>query len=225
AAALGADFGGTEGLDRIGSAVAGGHIRLTSFAAPEEEVLRQAGVAGELDAGEEAFPLRVVAQNFGSDNGEGTKLDYWVDRQIDTACDLAAEGGDPEMSCLVTTTLANEVPPGLGEYVGGKPYGVLESLLETYVPQGAEITSVTLDGRPAEAFGASQTPPRGYGRASSRRPGRPRSPDDDPTAVDALHGRHGRLPRGGAGSRRLRRTLGDAIGPIGYPGGRSARPR
>lgn len=152
AAALGADFGGTKGLDRIGSAVAGGHIRLASFAAPEEEVLRQAGVAGELDAGEEAFPLRVVAQNFGSDNGEGTKLDYWVDRQIDTACDLAAEGGDPEMSCLVTTTLANEVPPGLGEYVGGEPYGVLKSLLETYVPQGAEITSVTLDGRPAEAF-------------------------------------------------------------------------
>lgn len=149
--ALDADLGGTEGLDRVGGALAGGHIRFVSFDEEEAKVLDRTGVTGELDAGEDAFPLRVVSQNFGSDNGQGTKLDYWVDRDVVARCSLELED-DPEMQCAISTVLTNEVPGGLGEYVGGAPYGVLETLVETYVPREADIASVEVDGRVEEAF-------------------------------------------------------------------------
>jgi len=149
--ALGADFGGTDGLSRIGGALAGGHIRFTSFQAEEQEVLVDADVAGELDAKVASFPLQVVAQNFGSDNGQGTKLDFWADRTIEVDCALEVED-DSRMECRVETTVANTVPSGLGEYVGGKPYGILTTLVETYLPEGGEVTSSSLDGDSAETF-------------------------------------------------------------------------
>lgn len=150
--ALDAGFGGTEGLDKLGAAVAGGHMRMTSFDPSEQDLLANAGVAGELGADDETFPLRVVAQNFGSDNGQGTKLDFWIERAVTTGCELQLDGDEPEMTCTVETRVENEVPPGLGEYVGGAPYGVATSLLETYIPAAAEVASATLDGEPAETF-------------------------------------------------------------------------
>jgi hypothetical protein len=50
-------------------------------------------------------------------------------------------------------TIANEAPAGLPEFVTQyTPYGLFKNYVEVYVPAGARLTGVEVDGEPAGAF-------------------------------------------------------------------------
>jgi hypothetical protein len=124
-------------LEEAGRAVAGGHVRVVSFDPDEQAVLDALDASGDLD-GTPGDSVLVAAQNFSAD-----KLDYWVRRRVAHSCTADEDGA----ACTTEVTLANRAPAdGLTRYVAGKPYGELESLVEVYVPEAAEIGSVVLDG-------------------------------------------------------------------------------
>ena len=135
---------GPETLSDLGALAGGGHIRVTSLDPEEQQVLDDLGISGDLTPpGALAHHVLVTAQNFGSDAGQGTKLDHWARRSLVLRCAVADKA-----TCGVTTTIENDAPERLPVYVGGD--GVLRSYLETYVPAEAEIRSVLLDGAPTE---------------------------------------------------------------------------
>ncbi|HYP23735.1 MAG TPA: DUF4012 domain-containing protein, partial [Actinomycetota bacterium] len=128
-------------VERAGSAVAAGHIRIVSFDPDEQRVLDGLDASGDLDAAP-VDSLLVAAHNFSAD-----KLDYWARRSVSHSC--AIDDGDGAR-CTTSVTIENRAPAGLTRYVAGKPYGLLESLVEVYVPEAAEVEGVVLDGEPAE---------------------------------------------------------------------------
>lgn len=134
--------------DAAGAAFAAGHLRFVPFDASERAALDALGATGALDAPEDDG-LLVAAQNFGGGDGNGTKLDYWAKRTVEHRCDVAVDGS---AECATTVTLANDAPAGLTRYVAGRPYGLLRSYVETYVPQRASLESVTLDGDESDFY-------------------------------------------------------------------------
>jgi hypothetical protein len=140
-------LGGKEALVDLATAFGEEHIRFISFDPREQEVLNRVGISGELRLeDEDAMGLLVAAQNLGGGNGQGTKLDFWARRSISHTCALDP---DEKMVCATATTIENNAPPGLITYVRGRD-GVLRSYLETYLPEDAELSSVSIDGGPAE---------------------------------------------------------------------------
>jgi hypothetical protein len=140
-------IGGSEGLVRVGDAVAGGHLRFASFDEEEAAALAAVGASWDL-APVEGDSLLVTAQNFGSGRrDQGTKLDYWVRRALRHSCSVRQEG---PTRCATDVVLRNETPTGLTTYVAGDPYGLVRSYVEVYVPQEAELVAVQLDGSPVE---------------------------------------------------------------------------
>ncbi len=133
-----------EALSRAGSAIAGGHLAFVSFDPDEASALDAVGVSGNLSV-VPSDSLLVASQNFGGGRGAGSKLDYWTERRIRHACSIEADGGSA--TCATEVTLRNEVPDGLSRYVAGYPYGLLRSFVEIYVPENAEVPSVSQDGR------------------------------------------------------------------------------
>lgn len=129
-------------LEELGEAVDAGHVRMVSFHQAERKLFAELGVAGELSAQPDTATIHVTAQNLGSGNGQGTKLDYWAERHVHQACDI----GEKEATCATELAIHNEAPRGLGEYVGGRPYGRLRAYLETYVPASAGLQEATLNG-------------------------------------------------------------------------------
>jgi hypothetical protein len=139
-------LGGRDRLQSMADAFAGGHVRFVSFVPAEESALDALGISGDLSTPDETIPITVTQQNLGSANGSGNKLDFWTDRQIAQACDV-----DVHLAkCVTGFHVANDTPKGLIEYVAGKPYGMLRTYAEIYVPEGAQLTNVTLDGTPVE---------------------------------------------------------------------------
>lgn len=152
--AIQSGLGGEEGLLRLAGALAGEHIRFTSFATAEEEVLEDIGATGALGPARGTTPLMITTQNFGGGNGQGSKLDFWARRSIDHAC--VVDRSDP-IRCTTETSIRNDAPEGLSAYVAGRD-GAIRSFLETYVPDNADILAVQVDGedvefRPAEQAG------------------------------------------------------------------------
>lgn len=142
-------------LEELGEAVNGGHLRMVSFFEDEQELLIELGVAGELGSRPGRSTVHVTQQNFGSANGQGTKLDYWTERHVAQVCDI----GRDEATCATEVEIHNKVPRGLGEYVGGRPYGLLRTYLEIYVPDRADLQEATLDG---ETVDVRIEPDEGY---------------------------------------------------------------
>ena len=135
---LDAGAGGEDGFEELGRAVSGGHLAFVSLR-PREQAALAAVTPSEI----EPHQVRVVAQNLGDGVDAGTKLDYWVERRVRQECRVEDDGA---ARCSTRATFANTAPDGLGTYVGGDPYGVLNSSVQVFLPQGAEVTSVTLDG-------------------------------------------------------------------------------
>lgn len=135
---LDAGAGGEDGFEELGRAVSGGHLAFVSLR-PEE----QAAISGVTDAAIEPQQIRVVSHNLGNGVDAGTKLDYWVRRRIGQRCAVEDDGA---ATCTTRVAFANTVPDGLGTYVGGEPYGVLNSNVQLFLPKGAEVRGVTLDG-------------------------------------------------------------------------------
>lgn len=130
--------GGEEGFEELGRAVAAGHLAFVSLRADEQPALA-AVTTTEI----EPQQVRVVAQNLGNGVDAGTKLDYWVERRIRHGCRVAEDGA---ATCSTRVSFENTAPDGLGTYVGGEPYGVLNSSVQLFLPQEADISTVTLDG-------------------------------------------------------------------------------
>lgn len=144
-------FGGSSVLSDAGDAVAGGHLRFVSFHAAEETVLQSLGVTGNLGRPASDGAL-VTVQNFG-----GNKLDYWAKRTVDHACKVVDA---TTAECLTSVSIANHVPGGLPRFVYQyRPYGLFKDFVELYVPSGAALQSVELDGQPARVV---QAPEDGY---------------------------------------------------------------
>ena len=134
-----------DGVDAIGEAVSGGHLAFVSFDRVEERALVGVGAAHDVPPVDDDV-LMVSVQNFGGGGGEGSKLDYWAKRSTEHACEITEDGG----TCATSVTLRNAVPRGLTTYVAGRPYGLLRSYVEVYVPRDATLEEVRVDGGPAE---------------------------------------------------------------------------
>ncbi len=161
-------FGSAETREALGAALAGGHLRFVSFIPNEQAVLEAAGVSGELGPPVDD-DVMVTVQNMGGGGSQGSKLDYWTERHIGHTCVIDE---DFSARCAVEVHLANTVPDGLTTYVAGRPYGLLRSYLELYIPSDARVTGATQDGgevefRPDEqdgyhALGVSVELPQGH---------------------------------------------------------------
>lgn len=130
--------GGEDGFEELGRAVAAGHLAFVSLIPDEQEAL-----AAVTTAEIEPHQIRVISQNLGNGVDAGTKLDYWVERRIRQECRVEEDGA---ATCSTRATFENTAPDGLGTYVGGEPYGVLNSSVQMFLPQGAEVTRVRLAG-------------------------------------------------------------------------------
>lgn len=128
----------TATVEDAGRAVAGGHIRVVSFDPAEQRALDRVDASGDLGR-TKGDSLLVAAQNFSAD-----KLGYWVRRDISHSCTIEPRNA----ACTASVTFTNEAPDGLTRYVAGKPYGVLEDLVEVYLPEDATLGPVRTDGRP-----------------------------------------------------------------------------
>jgi len=135
-------FGGREGLDEIGAAFAGQHLRFAAFDPAEADALDDAGVSGALDP-QTRDTMLVTVHNFGGGGTFGSKLDFWTDRTIRHGCVVAGDGG---AECATEVTFDNTVPNGLSRYAAGRPYGLLRNYAEIYIPGAAQLQEVKLDG-------------------------------------------------------------------------------
>jgi hypothetical protein len=134
--------------DAAGAAFAAGHLRFVSFDDSEEATLDALGGSGDLSA-PPGDSLMVAVQNLGGGGGLGSKLDFWAQRTVEHRCNV---DGDGSAECSTEVTLHNDTPEGLIRYVAGRPYGLLRSYVETYIPAEAHVDSVTLDGRETEFY-------------------------------------------------------------------------
>jgi hypothetical protein len=133
-----------ESLRPIGEAIAGGHIRVVSFEREEAEALATLGITGDL-ATEARDSSLVTIQNFGAD-----KLDFWIERSLSHNCSVQAQSA----ACTTQVDLTNSAPTGLSDYVvqDKRSYAFYRGYLEAYVPAEANVSAVTIDGRPARFY-------------------------------------------------------------------------
>lgn len=135
-----------DGVQAIGDAVGGGHLTFVSFDKAEADALQRVGAAHDLPPVVNDT-LLVTVQNFGGGGGQGTKLDYWVDRKTEHSCEIPESG--PAL-CATSVSLTNNAPKGLTRYVAGNPYGLLRSYVEVYIPGNANIEEVRVNGRASQ---------------------------------------------------------------------------
>ncbi len=135
---------GREVLKSAGRAVGAGHLRVVSFDEGEQAALVAVGAAGELPE-PRSDGLLVVAQNRGDKRGHGSKIDYWIERDVGHQCEVTPD----EAACITRTTLRNHIPKGLSAYAAGIPYGVMLTFLETYIPAKAKVTGFEINDESA----------------------------------------------------------------------------
>lgn len=140
-------------LDEAAAAFAGGHLRFVSFRRDESSALARGGFSGDLSPPSHDDML-VAVQNFGGGGRRGNKLDYWARRRIRHRC---AVGPGGSAACTTRVTLSNQAPAELPLYVSGRPYALLRSLVELYVPSHAEIEGVWRDGEPIAFYPDAQS--------------------------------------------------------------------
>lgn len=134
--------------DAAAAAFAAGHLRFVSFDDAEGAALDALGASGNLEP-VDGDRLLVAVQNFGGGHGQGTKLDYWVKRLVEHRCNV---DDDASAICSTAVTLTNDAPDGLSRYEAGRPYGLLRSYVETFVPAAAELDAVTVDGEASDFY-------------------------------------------------------------------------
>jgi hypothetical protein len=141
--------GGLEpgSIQELGAAVSGGHVALISFDQEELAALEDLGLATTVGEDATGDYLLAAAQNFGDGRGEGTKLDYWIERSVRHGCAIDDAG---VARCAAEIALENQAPEGLTRYVAGEPYALLRSYVEVMIPRAAELTGIYVDGQPSE---------------------------------------------------------------------------
>lgn len=135
-------------LRALRSMVDDGRLRLWSAHPDEESLLSVTPLGGVLPVGSGPFAELVV------NNAAGTKLDYYLDRDVDYALGACRGGRRPT---TVRIVLHNDVPSsGLPKYVvvrsdaGGelRPIGSNRLRVSVYTTIGARLSGAALDGRP-----------------------------------------------------------------------------
>ncbi|MFP5298795.1 MAG: DUF4012 domain-containing protein, partial [Actinomycetota bacterium] len=136
--AFGRGLSGNADLGRLSEALKGGHIRIASFDPATKEQLQVARVTGELGT-QASHRLFVATQNLGAD-----KLDFWARRTIQHRCRLTSG----MVTCETRVRITNVAPAKLPPYVTqGRRRAEMRTFLETYLPEDAEISNVSLDGQ------------------------------------------------------------------------------
>ncbi len=141
-------------LDALGRAA--GERRLLVYSAhPEEEtLLGGTALGGVVDA--RPGPYAAVAL----DNAAGSKIDYYLERQLTYSLGQCSVGGSPLRPSTITVTLRDGAPStGLPEYVayrldrgpastpqGRGGDGSTRETVLVYAAMGAQLTGATLDG-------------------------------------------------------------------------------
>ena len=106
--------------------------------------MTEAGISR--DIGEPTYDEAVVTvQNIG-----GNKLDSYVHRSIHHACRIESQ---ESTLCSTEVSIRNATPPGLTRFeYQYRPYGLFKNVVEIYVPAGADLLSVEVDGSPEDFF-------------------------------------------------------------------------
>ena len=130
-------------LPAVAQAVAEKRLVVYSTTPSVEKQFADAGIAGLLDRTARPFVGLVI------NNASGSKLDYYLDRSIDykrTTCGAT--------TATVTVKLTNNAPssglPAYVTYISGLTRGAVGQNYDQaalYLTQGADVSSVTLDGK------------------------------------------------------------------------------
>ena len=147
-------------LAKLGPAVAGKHLMVTSLrGGAEEATLRRAGINGEV-AEVDDDALAVVTQN-----ASGSKIDWFLHRKLRYEAHLDA--GGRSIRATVSVTLRNDAPAaGLPTYLIGNalvpplPSGTNRTYVSVYTPWG--LTAARLDGSPTTVESAAELDRRVY---------------------------------------------------------------
>jgi hypothetical protein len=137
------DVDGAALAEGFGEAVGTQHIKLFSSTATDQAALEATGAAGDYQtAGPN--PQMVFTNNYSVN-----KVDYFLDRSIDTTVALQVDGS---AKVTVKTTLKNDAPAGppsllLGLQGGVVPPGTNKTMLSFLLPPDSRIRSLTVDGR------------------------------------------------------------------------------
>jgi hypothetical protein len=133
------------------AAVDDGSVRLMSLHPDEQATLARTAISGALP--DDAGPFVAWTTN----NVAGTKLDAYVQRQLSYARVPLVAGRE---RVVATATLTNTAPTtGLPAYVTLRPdlpagtayaLGATKDMVATYLTQGAQVVSVTVDGKPVD---------------------------------------------------------------------------
>ncbi len=131
----------------LSEAAAGGHLVLHSADERVQAGLEAAGVAGAWDAPEAGTLLGVATSN-----ADGTKVDYYLNRDVRYEIELAAEGSG---NILATTTFTNEAPVDadpsyvFGPYPGiGLGAGDSRAFVAAYCAPACALEGARRDGEP-----------------------------------------------------------------------------
>jgi Protein of unknown function (DUF4012) len=161
---IGGGGSATSLLSGLGSAVGQGHLRLWSAHPAEQSRLATLPISGVLTSTPGPYAQLVV------NNAAGGKLDYYLGRSL--TYEAAPCTSSSRRSSTITVTLTNNAPAsGLSAYALTRadkpdhpyPPGQNRTLVSVYAAVGAQLTSATLDGKPAVMEVASE---RGHPRFS-----------------------------------------------------------
>lgn len=138
----------TLGLVRaLASAAGGRHLMLWSDRPDEQAGFVAAGAAGAVDP-DGADAAMVTVNNLGDSAGNGNKLDYYAQRQLDVS--VVVDRGVARVRQQLT--IRNAAPDGVGPYVAGEAHpGRLQELLDLAVAGDAALQGFTRDGAPEGA--------------------------------------------------------------------------
>jgi hypothetical protein len=130
----------------VADAAAGGHLVIHSTDPGVQTALEAAGIAGTVEAPESGDLFGAFASN-----GDGTKIDYYVERSLDYRVTLEAGGAS---NARVEVAAENTAPADpersyvFGPYPGtGLEPGVSRAFVTAYCAAGCTFGGATLDGR------------------------------------------------------------------------------
>lgn len=138
------DLDGPQLAQALGEAVRSQHFKLWARSADQQKTIEELGAHGWLTLGQSNVQM-VFSNNYSVN-----KVDYYLQRSIDTKVELNDDG-----SAQVTTTVTveNQAPTGppsllLGPGIEDDPPGLNRMVLNVLMPKGSFVQDFSLDGEP-----------------------------------------------------------------------------
>jgi hypothetical protein len=136
----------------LAEAVSSQHFKVYSSETDELDALKELGASGAYDTSGSNVQLVF------NDNYSANKVDYFLQRQVDTTVQLLANG---DAQAETTVTLTNASPPGPKSFLlgpvsepgsRGDPPGMNRMILNLLLPKGARGITMEVDGKTDEPF-------------------------------------------------------------------------